>query len=263
MLPQAEHPHYFSGTCYNISLPVSVDERTFSFIYSFMKKLFSTATLCLLAASAYAQITIKAGTVQLGGGVGYSQQSSDNPQSFYTGSGYVNTTQHTSTKYFSISPAAGYFVADNLAIGINLSHNTNKSAYSYDTNYMAGNEQRTSQFSVGAFMQYYRMFTEQFGVVGTLNASYNHITQRSSSSNSFSERKGNGFLTALIPSIVFFPVPKFAIGASIGGIEYGYATSKSTESSVGFNDGTSTGSSFGTNFGLSYLAFSGTYYIGR
>ena len=228
-----------------------------------MQKLFSTAAHCLVAASTYAQTTIKAGTVQLGGGVGYSQQSSDNPQPFYTGSGYVNTTQHTSAKYFSISPMAGYFVADNLAVGINLSHITNKLAYSYDSSYVVGNEQRTSQFGVGAFVQYYRMFTEQFGVVGTLNAGYNHITQRSSSSNSFSERTGSGFSTALLPSIVFFPVPKFAIGASLGGIDYAYSTSKATESSVGFNDGTSTGSAFGANFGLNYLAFSGTYYLGR
>lgn len=228
-----------------------------------MKKLFSAGTLCLLAASAYAQTAIKAGTVQLGGSVGYSQQSSDNAQSFYTGSGYINTTQHLNTKYFAISPAAGYFVADNLTVGINLSHNADKRTSSYDSSYTPGNEQRTSQLAVGAFVQYYRMFTEQFGVTGTLNAAYNRITQRFSSGNNTSETKGNGFSTGITPSIVFFPVPKFAIGASVGSIDYAYSTSKAAESSVGFNNGTSTGSYFGANFGLNFLAFSGTYYIGR
>jgi hypothetical protein len=229
-----------------------------------MKKLFSTGTLCLLAASAYAQTTIKAGTVQLGGGIGYSQSNSDNPQSFYTGSGYINTTQHLSAKYFSISPAAGYFVADNLAVGINLLHSANKQTTSYDSNfYTPSNEQRASQLGVRAFAQYYRMFTEQFGITGTLNAGYNHITQRFSSGNSTSETKGNGFSTGITPSIVFFPVPKFAIGASVGSIDYAYSTSKFAESSVGFSNGTSTGSYFGANFGLNFMAFSGTYYVGR
>ncbi len=228
-----------------------------------MRKLFSTGTLCLLAASAYAQTSIKAGTVQLGGSIGYSQQSSANPQSFYTGSGYINTTQHIDTKYFSVSPAAGYFVADNLAVGLNLSHNANKRTSSYYSYYMPGNKEFTSQLAVGAFVQYYRMFTEQFGVAGTLNAGYNRITQRFSSGNITNETKGNGFSTGITPSVVFFPVPKFAVGASVGSIDYAYSTSKPAESSAGFNDGTSTGSYFGANFGLNFLAFSGTYYIGR
>lgn len=228
-----------------------------------MRKLFSTGALCALATVAYAQTTIKAGTVQLGGNIGYTQQNSDVPQSFYTGSGYINTTQHTRSRNFGISPAAGYFVADNIAIGLSLAHSVSSLTYSYDSSYAVGNEQRTSQIGIGAFVQYYQMLTDQFGLAGTLNAGYNHITQRFSSGGSTNDRKGNGFSAAITPSIVFFPIPKFAIGASVGGINYAYSTSKSTESSVGFNDGTSTGSLFGANFGLSYLAFSGTYYIGR
>jgi hypothetical protein len=228
-----------------------------------MKKLFSTGAFCILAASAYAQTAIKAGTVQLGGNISYSQQNSDTPQSIYTGSGYVNSTQHISMKYFSVSPMAGYFLADNLAVGVRLLYNNNKSVYSYDSNYVVGNEQRTSQLGVGAFVQYYRMFTEYFGLAGTLDAGYNHTTQRFSSANSTNNRSGNGFSTALTPSVVFFPVPKFAIGASFGSLDYAYSTSKPTESSIGFNEGRSTASYFGANFGLSYVALNGTYYIGR
>jgi hypothetical protein len=160
----------------------------------------------------------------------------------------------------------GYFVADNLAVGIGLGYNSDKTIYSYDTSYITGSEQRISQFSAGAFVQYYQMLTEQFGLTGTLNTNYNHSKQQFFTSNNPNNRTGNGFSAAVTPSVVFFPVPKFALGASVGGLRYDYSTSKPTESSsgsVGFNDRASTGSFFGASFGLNYLAFSGTYFIGR
>ncbi|RYE90462.1 MAG: hypothetical protein EOO37_02910 [Cytophagaceae bacterium] len=220
----------------------------------------------MLAATAYAQSAIKAGTVQLGGGVGYSQQTRDIPQSIFNGSSYVNTTQHTSLKSFFISPMAGYFVADNLAVGIGLGYNSDKTVYSYDTNYLTGSEQRTRQCNIGAFAQYYQMLTEQFGLTGTLNAGYNHSKQEFISTNSASNRIGSGFSAAIMPSVVFFPIPKFALGTSVDSVRYDYSTSKPTESGtgfVGFIDEASTGSFFGASFGLNYLAFSGTYFLGR
>lgn len=231
-----------------------------------MQKLFSTVTLCFLIVLAHAQTSIKAGTVQLGGGLGYSQQIRDIPQSISNGSGYVNITEHTELKSFYISPMGGYFVADNLAVGVSLGYNSDKTVYSYDTSLITRSEQHSNQFGIGAFVQYYQMLTEQFGLTGTLNAGYNHNKQEFTSVNSAYNRVGNGFSAAITPSIVFFPVPKFALGASVGSVRYDYSTSKPTESGtgfVGFSDEASTGSFFGASFGLNYLAFSGTYFLGR
>ncbi len=229
-----------------------------------MKKLFPTLALCLLVTTSYAQTAIKAGTVQLGGNVGYSKQSTDSTYPYYTGSSYINTTQHIATNSFSINPMAGYFIADNLSVGISFSQGIYKTTYSYDTPYIGGNEQRNSQLNLGAFVQYYQMLTDHFGLTGTLNAGYNHgTTKTTSDNNGGSNSTSNGFSAGLIPSIVFFPVPKFSVGASIGGIGYSHATGKVDVDNNALYSGTNSSSTFGANFGLSYLAFSGTYYVGR
>ncbi|MFD1871049.1 hypothetical protein [Hymenobacter bucti] len=228
-----------------------------------MQKLLITAALSLIGATSYAQTIIKAGTVQLGGSVGYSQQSNDNSYNYYTGTSYLNTTQHAVYKSFSINPMAGYFVADNLAIGLSVAQNNSKTAYSYDSPDIAGGDQRNSQLNLGAFVQYYRLFTDHFGLVGTLNAGYTHGTSTSTYASGGSRGTSNGFSAALTPSIVFFPVPKFSIGASVGNVGYSHYTSKIESDNNVLDSGTSNGSSFGAGFGISYLTFSGTYYFGR
>jgi hypothetical protein len=105
------------------------------------------------------------------------------------------------------------------------------------------------------------MFNDQFGVVGTLGAGYAHTSESISSGSSGTvEVKGNGFYTGLTPSVVFFPIPKFAIGASIGGLNY-QRLGRKAEDATG--DAKNHVSNFGASFGLDQLQFSGTYYFGR
>ncbi|RZJ87110.1 MAG: hypothetical protein EOO60_12570 [Hymenobacter sp.] len=226
-----------------------------------MRELFSTAALCLLAVAGHAQTALKAGTVQVGGNVGYSQQTTDSPH--YTNSGSIDATEHIAAKSFAINPMAGYFIADNLAIGVSFAQVINKTVYSYNATYLDGSEQRSSQFNLGAFVQYYRMFTDHFGLAGTLNAGYLHYTGKGTYIGGSNTSTSKGFATALTPSIVFFPIPKFSVGASIGGVGYTHATSRAESDTNPFNSGTTESSSFGASFGLNYLAFSGTYYLGR
>ena len=228
-----------------------------------MKKILLIAVLCGLAATSHAQTPIKAGTVQLGGTISYSQQTSDSPYTYYIGNGYGTTTQHYNSKSFFLNPSAGYFVADNLAVGVSFARILTTNSYTYDTSINTPfNEQRLKQTVLGAFVQYYRMFTDQFGVTGTLNAGYNHsVYGYRYDAPSANTSTSHGFSAALTPSIVFFPVPKFAVGASAGSLSYARSTNKQEGlNSVG---GTGTDSSFGAAFGLSNLAFSGTYYFGR
>jgi hypothetical protein len=234
-----------------------------------MRKFLTSFAVLLIVQQhvSHAQAVIKAGTVQLGGSIGYSQQSTDGPYALYTGSGYLTTTQYVKTKFFGVSPSVSYFVADNLAIGLNGVYNRTTNAYSYSSNYGAGSEQKSSQYTIGGFAQYYKMFTEQFGIVGTLGAGYfrGNTELMSFFSNASSSK---GFTTSLTPSIVFFPIPQFALGASIGNL--GYIRSKNTvpAANIGSNpstmaEDTYTSSSFGANFGLNQLTFSGAYFFGR
>ncbi len=214
-----------------------------------MKILFATAALLGLAQAGHAQTAIKAGTIQLGGNVGYSHTSQDRPS--FNNNGSASSKSTYTQNQFSIAPSIGFFVADNLAIGINGSYQVNNQA---DTQY-GGSVNKTNQLQIGAFAQYYQMVTDQFGFTGTLGAGY----QRARSPY-VSDDKANGFYAGLTPGLVFFPITKLAIGASIGGLNYSYLTTKGA--SYGSLDDYKS-STFGANFGLSQLLFSGTYYFGR
>ncbi len=224
-----------------------------------MRKRLLIAVLCVAAQVSQAQTPIKAGTVQLGGSVGYFHQNNDQPYYYGNGSGGLNTTtQHVSGSNFSINPSVGYFVADNLAVGMNLGYTMGKNLVSYDDGILPGIDQRNKQLVLGAFLQYYQMFTDQFGLVGTLSAGYSHgSSQYNFASSNPGNGTSNGFIGAITPSLVFFPVPKFSLGASIGNLSYNHITGKLDRSLI------NTTSSFGANFGLNSLAFSGTYYFGH
>jgi hypothetical protein len=221
-----------------------------------MKKLFAVALLSGLASAAQAQTILKAGTIQLSGNVGYLHSSVEAPVS--TGSSFA-VKQTSVNNQFTVAPSVGFFVVDNLAVGISGAYQINqlKNSYSPTQGYL-DYEATLKQFRVGAFVQYYKMLTEQFGITGTLGGGYQHFGRPSNSTNDMATK---GAYANLTPSIVFFPIPKLAIGASIGGINYAY-TSYKTPTFLSSSD-TYASSSFGADFGLSQLLFSGTYYFGR
>ncbi len=224
----------------------------------------------MLAASAQlAQAqSIPAGTVSLGGNIGYSRNTSK-----YSSTGSNNTTYTTesSTSQFSLAPSVGYFVADNLAIGLTLSYQ----AYSkpYNTYTPAPSTVRaqldpTTTFRIGAYAQYYKMLSEQFGFVGTLGGGYQTVRDYAYTNNNnnslISESKASGYYAGLTPSIVFFPIPKLGLTASIGSLSfdhlnYDYPTNQGNTPN-GYEDSEN---SFGASFGLSQLQFGGTWYFGR
>lgn len=222
-----------------------------------MKKLFALALLSSLATGGQAQTIIKAGTIQLGGNVGYFHSSMDAPLSTGTS---LSVKQTTVVNQFNIAPSVGFFVADDLAIGLSGAYviNQQKNSYSPAQGFL-NYEAKTKQFRIGAFAQYYKMLTEQFGFTGTLGGGYQYFGQPYNYGNNDIATKGA--YANLTPSIVFFPITKLAIGASIGGIYYDY-TSYKTPSFINGSD-TYASSSFGADFGLSQLLFSGTYYFGR
>ena len=224
-----------------------------------MKKLLFIPVLFTAATQlSQAQTPIKAGTVQVGGTVGYYHTSQESLASYYNGSFNQNGTVTYTNSQFGIGPSVGFFVADNLAIGISGNYQVNH----YTTSYSFAQPPSgygNKQLQAGLSVQYYKMLTDQFGLVGTLGGGYQYGNQASDNTPN-NEATSKGFNTRLTPGIIFFPISKFSIGASIGGLEYGRSTTKYEGSTFPDN---LVSSSFGANFGLSYLAFSGTYYIGR
>ena len=64
--------------------------------------------------------------MSLGGNIGYSRNTSPGSSSSYNSTTY---TQETSTNQFNFSPSLGYFMADNMDIGINTGYLANRKAY--------------------------------------------------------------------------------------------------------------------------------------
>jgi len=219
-----------------------------------MKAFFSIFIITLTAYMAHAQEVIKAGTVQLGGSINYNQQHLSTPNA-------VNTAPDMTTRTFFFSPAAGYFILDNLAVGVSLSYSKSTNTYSGPASTI---DYRRQQFSIGPYVQYYQMLTQHFGLVGTLAAGYSRDTENDSFASSNAPNgatfyKRNGFLTSLTPGIVFFPITRFALSSSFGGLSYSYATNDGGSTI----DSQNTYTTFGANFGLSQLTLSGTYFFGR
>jgi hypothetical protein len=220
------------------------------------------------ATAAQAQSAIAAGTIALGGSIGYSSSTAK------TSASAANTTisEETKRSQFSLSPSVGFFLADNLAIGLNFSYQAYSNAGSaYRTTSPGTNRAEldpATVIRVGPYVQYYKMLSDQFGVLGTLSGGYQSTKDSQYSGNGNSavvqELKASGLYAGLTPGVIFFPIPKFGISAAVGGLSYNrlnydYPTNAGTTPN-NFED---TSNEFGLKFGLDQLQFGGTYYFGR
>ena len=226
-----------------------------------MKKLILLALLASSTAAVQAQ-SIAAGTISLGGSIGYNQNTAKSE--FKSSNGDVFTFE-TTVSQFQFSPSAGYFLADNLALGLNLGYTAarTKQTFAGPRTTSPNPLDASTTLRVGPYVQYYKMLSEQFGVLGTLGAGYQSSFMPfygNSNSNTVVESKAKGFYASLTPGVIFFPVPKFGISASIGGLDYDRV---GVERSDDANGRTQSVSAFGAGFGLSQLLFGGTLFLGR
>ena len=230
-----------------------------------MKKFFLLAALAAGTQAAQAQ-SIAAGTISLGGGIGY-RQATNKTQS---GGGNTTYSGEFTVRQFTFSPAVGYFVADNLAVGLNVGYVSQGQSYTQTPSTGGGNSDPdpTVTFRIGPYVQYYKMFSEQFGAYGTVGTGYESQTDHSTSYDPYgnprtSEIKEAGYYAALTPGIVFFPIPKFALSASIGSLGYNRLKidpPKGANVPSGYEHSVS---DFGLSFGLDQLQLGGTFYFGR
>ncbi|GAA4038906.1 hypothetical protein GCM10022409_25710 [Hymenobacter glaciei] len=232
-----------------------------------MKKTILSAFLLSAAQLAHAQ-SIPAGTISLGGSVGYSRSTSKTSGT----SGNNTSSTETNSSQFNISPSVGYFVLDNLQVGLNLGYSSVRQPYTTSSlpYYSLPEPGPQTRLSVGPFVQYYKMVSEQFGFTGNLGAGYQREHYQTyyggnSTSPDLLEINGSGFYAGLTPGIVFFPIPRLGLNASMGALAYNHSNYKypTGVNVVGPVDYTNTTSYFGANFGLSQLQFGGTYYFGR
>jgi hypothetical protein len=224
------------------------------------------AALGSTLAAAQAQTTIGKGTGLLTGSVGYHTDTDDVSS---TGNGTTYTSKVT-LGTFKIDFIVGGFVADNLALGLQLSHSVTGGSAKSSANPNQSSPPTSTTLRVGPVVQYYKMLTEQFGLTAALGAGYESDLQRALSyqyyngypTPYYSNLKASGYYAAITPGVVFFPVPKFGLTATIGSLGYNHLTVKNNNQS-GSGSADETASSFDAGFGFSQLQFGATYYFGR
>ena len=154
----------FNGALLLLFLP-------FSMKISMKKQFLLLALLGGTTTAAQAQNAIAAGTVALGGGIGYSRTTEK--ENFKFGSNAV--TRETVISTFSFTPSVGYFVADNLALGLGIEYIAQGKPYTKLTptpTTVPSELDPTTTIRVGPYVQYYKMVSDQFGVVGTLGLGF-------------------------------------------------------------------------------------------
>jgi hypothetical protein len=141
---------------------------------------------------------------------------------FMTGSVGFNSskTGDFTTSTFEVAPSIGFFVNENIAVGLRVGVGNEKLDFD-------GEDVTNNMFSVGAFGRYYWTPANQFSFFGELGFTYN------TTNNEFvvfegelmpADYKTTGFEIAVRPGVSYFISSNFALEATIGSL--GYATTK-------------------------------------
>ena len=191
-----------------------------------MKKTFLLLIFCVTITVSFSQNTKNGffkGNAFVGGSLGFSSEKD-------------GETKKTTIDF---SPKIGFFITNNLAIGMDLGYGQNKTI----TTSIVG-ENKTI-LTVGAFGKYYFNPSNQFSLFGNLGFDYN------STNDLIAKYKTNGFDIGLSPGVSYFLSNNFVLEASIGKI--GFVSTKPdvkeavSKSTFDFNLNIST-----ITFGLSY-----------
>ncbi|MFT3932665.1 MAG: outer membrane beta-barrel protein [Chitinophagaceae bacterium] len=173
-----------------------------------MKKIILPA-LVLFAATITSNAQIKKGSILLGGQISATAASSNVTQNNTT------TTQQKSSGY-SISPAFGKAIKENLIIGADLlfSHQKN--------DYTGGPYQKGNDYGLGVFVRQYKQLGKYFYFFTQLRAggSYGQTDFTDNTNNNDSHSKGYSFQLAVYPGIAYSVNNKLQIEAGFNNLAY-------------------------------------------
>jgi outer membrane protein len=163
-----------------------------------MKKLLLTL-VCFLMLTIGTMAQTTSGSIALGGGVSFTSTTQE------TGA------QDTKTTQVQFIPSAGYFVADNFMVGLNLGLASSKTK-----NGTA--ETKSSEFAVGPFARYY-MFTsnDKFAFTGEAGLLFGSDKFTPTSGN---EQKGSSMNFYISPGFTYFLSEKWGLDFQLQGISF-------------------------------------------
>jgi len=197
-------------------------------------KLLIMGVLCAIAFKANAQT--EKGKSVINGAIGFSTNKSENTSS------NVSVIDQKSNS-FTFAPSFGYFVANNLAIGLGVGYSQNKNtSNSFDANSstLVYYKQIAKQqiFSVNPFLRKYVDIADKFKFFGQINLGIgfgkaeNTVTYNTPSTTLENTYKFTSYSGAISPGFAFFPSKKWAIEFSFPLLSYSKINPKDGSSSV-------------------------------
>ncbi|GIL23550.1 MAG: hypothetical protein BroJett042_20630 [Bacteroidota bacterium] len=166
-----------------------------------MKKImYAILAMMFIAPAAWAQTT--QGSKSIGGGFEYYSNKQENI--------YGNYDYESSS--FEIMPQVGYFIIDNLEVGVLLNYTSGKSGYTQL------DPTKNSSFSVGPFARYYKFTSnERFAFTGTFSVSFGSGKTTYPSS---SESKTGNMGVFISPGFTYFLSEKWGLDFQLQGIGF-------------------------------------------
>ena len=142
---------------------------------------------------------------------------------------------------FNFSPKVGYFVTENIAVGVALGLTTTKNETPNVEDF------KTNMLEIGVFGRYYITPAKQFSIFGELGANFENSKMEQGSN----ELKNDGFNFGIAPGISYFVSDCLSLEASFGVLNY-----STNEDDI---DGAESTDSFNFGLNLSDINFGITY----
>jgi opacity protein-like surface antigen len=231
-----------------------------------MKKLF--LSLALVAAGVATQAQIGSGSLMLGGSLGFSSTGGGETKVTPGGGGASVTNDLTGVTNWNFSPTIGYFLNDNLALGLRLGlGGRNRGQF---TTIDGKTTENVSSFDLGVelFGRYYKELGSSFyffvdGGLGFTSASWTNKTQdgldklKDGDKNSLSTISLN-----VAPGVAFFPSEKWGIDLTLNRLVGFNMNSNSIEAATGGAKSEKSTTDFG--IGAGFMPTLGLhYYMGK
>ncbi|MBD2713564.1 hypothetical protein KBK19_00785 [Microvirga sp. STR05] len=219
------------------------------------------------ATTSAAQAQISAGTVLLGGSLGYRQQLTK-----VAATGFLPAYEDR-LRQITVSPTAGYFVANNLVVGVQMNWQQETRNYpaiipvvinpgpGQPTATVLYGENTTRWMQLGPFVRYYQFIGDKAAFYGHAGAGYSAATYKDKPPVYFgnSDAKNSGFYGQLSPGFVYFPTHFFALEVGLRGLSY----QRLSYSGDDYTGEKPTSSAFDMGFRLRDLRLGASFYLGR
>lgn len=181
----------------------------------------------LLLAVVFGTLALKAqtnkGDQYLGGSSSFLavNQTTDYSQSPYYPISY---TQKTKVHLIRVGPVYGFFIANNLDVGVNLGYAHEKADYTYSANSYSNTQYQGNIYYGGLYVRKYFLYNNKIGFRTGLYGEYEQVKSVSKSDDASSEpgqfENYHVQNAGLIFDVVYFPFRRFGLTTTIGGLGY-------------------------------------------